>query len=80
MRRSLLEETVRYCSKCLRWQYLYQAIFIEFPRAVFRHLACVACGQAAWCRDMREGEDPRLCAHKAHTHAPGQCPGRPVKR
>jgi hypothetical protein len=45
--------------------------------ALVKHLACVACGQGAWCRDMREGATVRTpsCAYRTHVHAPGECPG-----
>ncbi len=55
LRREFPEETARGCRACGRWQLLYQAPFNEFHGAVFKHLACVACGQGAWCRDFVEG-------------------------
>ena len=76
LRRGLPEKTARACSACLRWQYLYQATFVTFGGAVFKHLACVACAQGAWCRDMLEGdENAGECAYRTHVHAPGGCPG-----
>jgi len=75
LRRGLPEKTARGCTKCGRWQYLYQAPFVIFHEAVFKHLACVACGQGAWCRDMVEGgEEADACSRATHMHAPGQCP------
>ena len=37
-------------------------LFVQFSDAVFRHLACLACGQAAWCRDMLEGAEDQDAA------------------
>ncbi|MGA7124409.1 MAG: hypothetical protein WBY94_30185 [Polyangiaceae bacterium] len=80
LRRGLPEGTARCCSLCLRWQFLYQASFVEFAGAVFKHLAGVACGAGAWCLDTLEAADvdgrgqsetARACAHNAHVHAPG---------
>ena len=79
LRRGLPEKHARCCPRCLRWQYLYQATFAEFPGAVFKHLACLACGQAAWCRDMLEGvegQDAGACAYRTHVHGPGECSSR----
>jgi hypothetical protein len=46
------------------------------PEEVDKHLACVACGQGAWCRDMVEGgADAAACARGTHMHAPGPCHG-----
>ena len=66
LRRELPEETARGCRACGRWQLLYQAPFNEFHGAVFKHLACVACGQGAWC-EISSRAGPR--------RAVGECPG-----
>jgi hypothetical protein len=73
--RVLPEKTARGCSKCGRWQYLYQAPFAGFFEATFKHLASVACGQGAWCRDMVEGPGADACARLTHVHPVGECPG-----
>jgi hypothetical protein len=69
--RSRHEQTAGWCPRCKRWQFLYQASFWTFHSAVFRHLACVACGESAWCRDMRELPEGGACAYNAHVHAVG---------
>jgi hypothetical protein len=79
LRRTKPEKTPGWCSRCGRWQSLYQAPFLTFHEAVFKHLACVACGQGAWCRDfppLVDLEQGDRCSYRAHVHAPGECPAQ----
>jgi len=76
MIRVLPEETARGCSLCGRWQFLFQSPFVTFAGAVHQHLACVCCGEGAWCRDMVDGiGDAAACARDTHMHPPGPCIG-----
>jgi hypothetical protein len=77
LRRALPENTARCCGQCLRWQNLYQCRFAILTHAVYMHIACVACGRGAWCRDMLEGDEHAdACSYRVHVHAPGECPDR----
>ncbi len=48
---------------------LYQPGFEEFPSARFRHLACVKCHLAAWCRDFWMRPNANRCAKEGHVEA-----------
>lgn len=75
MRRTLPEKTIGHCSKCGRWQYLYQpSFFEEFSEGVFLHLPCIECHSGAWCRDIElQSAEHNECAYRAHKHPIGQC-------
>ena len=68
------ENTVGHCSKCQRYQFIYQAPWRGFAQATFRHLGCVQCVDGAWCRDFALEGDGQ-CAFRAHRHEVGKCPG-----
>jgi hypothetical protein len=75
LQRTKHKQTAKGCRLCGRWQSLHQAAFITFGGVVYQHLACVACGQGAWCRDFVGGPDATACAYFTHVHAVGECPG-----
>ena len=49
------------------------ATFVEFSDATYRHLACVVCGLAAWCRDFIIQPKAVWCGYRAHRHPIGTC-------
>jgi hypothetical protein len=63
---------------CRRFQFIYQATFVEFSDAVHKHLACVVCGQGAWCRDLVVRPDGVRCAYRAHRHPLEACDDPPA--
>jgi hypothetical protein len=61
------EQTVGWCPRCQRFQFLYQAAWRGFGEAVHEHLGCVGCADGA-CRDLVERPDAGGCAHYTHVH------------
>jgi len=66
IRRALSKDTPGWCSRCGRWQFLYQLEFEGFVAAHFRHLACVNCHAGAWCRDFWMRPNAVACARASH--------------
>jgi hypothetical protein len=62
------DQTVGWCPRCERWQFIYQSDWRSYGEAQFQHLGCVACGDGAWCRDLVERPDAGGCAYGAHVH------------
>jgi hypothetical protein len=68
-RRALHATTPAWCSRCHRWQMLYQLPFADFPGAQYRHLSCVQCHVGAWCRDFWTRPNAAACAKSGHVEA-----------
>jgi hypothetical protein len=66
VRGALDEKTPGWCSRCHRWQMLYQLRFEEFAAARYRHLSCVKCHLGAWCRDFWTRPNAGACAKAGH--------------
>lgn len=73
--RARAERFVGWCPICLRWQSVGMSSFIIVPHAVYRHLSCVECRLAVWCRDLLLHPAAHACMYGSHAHEPGECPG-----
>jgi len=69
IRAGLADKTPVWCSKCGRWQFVYQPALATLLGATYRHYACVACHDGALCRDMWIRPNAVACARECHVEA-----------